>query len=242
MKNTIPLVLAVLLGLAAAFSVNKSLNRASGKNEDTEMVVFASVKIEKNKPISKGECKPTSISKKAYLPGRHIPASDIPRISGLKTSHAIPKGSPILYDDLQTDAGQSDLVGVGEFVVAVKFRDSPLMSHLKPNDEIAIAAMQNVQVREETGETDETRKYRYRTERRLSVLFPCEKVLDVSNGSILVSAPPEKALQLVTASQNFPLYPLLRRTDDMSNMDVGVGGSVSWEDLTVDKLKLSSKD
>ncbi|MBR1836168.1 MAG: hypothetical protein IJ783_02665 [Kiritimatiellae bacterium] len=238
MKNTIPLVLAVLLGLAAVFSVNRTLAGASVRKEDSESVVFASVKIAKDKQVSSSMCTTKRIPKKAYLPGRHIPASQIPRIEGLKASRDIPPDSPILFDDLQTgNGGQSDLVGIGEFVVAVKFQDSPLMSHLKPLDEIAIAAMQNVQVKEETGETDETRKYRYRTERRLSVLFPYIKVLDVSNGSVLVSAPPEKALQLVTASQNFPLYPLLRRTGDLSNnMDVGVGGSVSWEDLTVEKL------
>ena len=238
MKNTIPLIMAVLLGLAAVFSVHRTIAGATTKKEATETMVVASVKLSRNKPVAASMCGTKTIPKSAYLPGRHILSSQIPRIEGVNVLRDIPKGSYVLFDDLQSGSGgQSDMVGFGEFVVAVKFQNSPLLAHLKPLDEIAIAAMQNVQVKKETGAMEENRKYRYRTERRLSVLFPYVKVLDVSDGSVLVSAEPQKALQLIAASQSFPLYPLLRRTGDLSNnMDVGVGGSVSWEDLTVEKL------
>lgn len=229
--------MAVLLGLAAVFAVNRSLAKASSTGEDFENVVFASVQIPKGKELSSSMFSVKKIPKKAYLKGRHIPASKIPLIETQKTIRDISKNSPILYDDLQNVSGsQADMAGYGEFVVAVKFQNSPLLAHLKPLDVIAIAALQNEQIKEETGNTEEGKKYRYRTEPRLSILFPYVKILDVSNGSVLVSEKPERALQLLSASQNLPLYPLLRRQDDLSNTSVGVGGSVSWRDLTVEKL------
>lgn len=234
MKNTIPLIIAVILGLAAVFAVNRTLAR-NGKSADrTQSVVVANRELAAGARLESGVCGSVVIPESAYLPGRHVLASSIPRIEGLPVAHRIAMGSHILWDDIDTGAG-GEQVGKGEFMVDIAFEDSPLVDHLKPLDEIAIAAMQTVE-EEEQSSTDLNAERRVRRVQRLSVLFPCVKVLHVSDGTVSVSAPPEKALQLQMASLSFPLYPLLRRSGDRENMAVGVGGSVSGEDITVEKL------
>ena len=234
MKTTIPLIVAVLLGLAAVFAVNRTLARNSRASEKTVSIIVSNRDLSPGTKIDSGVCVPVSIPESAYLSGRHVPASSIPRIEGLPVSHKITKGAHILWDDIDTGVG-GEQVGKGEFMVDIAFEDTPLLDHIKPLDEIAIAAMQTIEVEEQVG-TDLSKEKRVHRVQKLSVLFPCEKVLAVSDGTVSVSAPPEKALQLQMASLSFPLYPLLRRTGDRENLTVGIGGSIAAEDLTVENL------
>ena len=235
MKNTIPLVMAVILGLAAVFAVNRKLAMNGKTSERTQSVVVANRDLAAGARLESGVCGSVVIPESAYLPGRHVLASSIPRIEGLSVAHKISMGAHILWDDIDTGTG-GEQVGKGEFMVDIRFGDSPLVDHLKPLDEIAIAAMQTVEEEVRTS-SNMNEKPEIRRVQRLSVLFPCVKVLSVSDGTVSVSAPPEKALQLQMASLSFPLYPLLRRAGDRENLAVGVGGSICGEDLTVEKLK-----
>lgn len=234
MKNTLPLILAVLLGLAAVFSVNRTLARHGRASERTEEIVVANRDLPAGSRLESGVCGTVVIPESAYLPGRHVRASSIPRIEGLPVSHRIAVGAHILWDDLDTGVGGQQ-VGKGEFMVGISFQDSPLVDRLKPLDEIAIAAMQTIEENEPSG-LDLNAPVKTRPVRRLSILFPRLKVLNVSDGVVSVSAPPEKALQLQMAALSFPLYPLLRRADDDSNDTVGVGGSIAASELTVENL------
>ena len=234
MINTIPLVMAVLLGLAAVFAVNRTLARSAAKQDKTVAVVVANRELEVDSKIDAGACGSVVIPMAAYLEGRHVPADQIPRIEGLPVSRRISTGDHILWDDLKTETGGMS-VGKGEFLVELKFQNSPLLEKLRPLDEIAIAAMQTVEETERT-ETNLGSAPRVRTVQRLTVLFPRVKVLSVSRGTVSVSAPPEQALRLQMASLSFPLYPFLRRTGDTSNDSVGVGGSVASSDLSVENL------
>lgn len=238
MKNTIPLIIAVMLGLAAVFAVNRSLARNGKAADRMQAIVVANRELATGARLESGVCGSVLIPESAYLPGRHVLASSIPRIEGLPVAHKISMGAHILWDDIDTGAG-GEQVGKGEFMVDVKFEDSPLVEHLKPLDEIAIAAMQTIEEEEEATDANLNVARPKRSVQRLSVLFPCVKVLGVSEGTVSISAPPEKALQLQMASLSFPLYPLLRRTGDRENMAVGVGGSIAGEDLTVEKLATS---
>ena len=234
MKNTIPLIVAVLTGLVAAYSVRNAIARASQPQGKMHSIVVANVPLAPGTPISAGECDGVPIPDVAYLPGRHILSSQLPRIEGLEVKNRIERGSHVLWDDLNTETA-SERVGNGEFVVAVKFQESPLVGQLRPNDEIAIAATQVVEETERR-EKDLSAAPRIRRVEKMTVLFPCVKVLDAVQGGILVSAPPEQALRLLVASRSFPLHPMLRRTGDASNRSVGVGGSVSSGDLTPEAL------
>ena len=240
MKNTLPLILAVLLGLAAVFSVNRTLARSSTGQEKNIQVVVATHELSPSSTLGSGDCGTISIRESALIRGRHIEAADLPRIEGQSVVRRIAKDSPIFWNDLDIDAG-GPKVGKGEFLVDIRFQNSPLVSRLKEHDEIAIAALQTIDEPEERRTTNENVPTRFRRVQRLSVLFPRVKVHSVENGTVFVSVPPEKALQLQMAALSFQLYPFLRRKDDNANDRPGVGGSVSGADLTVDKLKLGAE-
>lgn len=235
MKNTIPLVIAVILGLAAVFAVNRKLVRSSVKTNRTKQVLVANHQLQPGAKIEAGAVDAYAIPVAAYMEGRHILDSQQYRIEGLKVINRVAKGSPVLWEDLDT-RDEGERVGNGEFVVGVKFRSSALLDSIRAGDEIAIAAMQTMEIKEPSETTNLDVAERVRFEQRLTVLFPCVTVREVSRDSVLVSAPPQKALQLLLASQSIPLYPLLRRKGDSENRGVGVGGSVAVTDLTVEKL------
>lgn len=240
MKNTIPLVIAVILGLAAVFAVNRSLARSSVKTNRTKSVLVANLQLQPGSKIEAGAVEAYAIPVAAYMEGRHILDSQKYRIEGLKVVNRVAKGSPVLWEDLDTK-DEGERVGNGEFVVSVSFSNSALLENIRPGDEIAIAAMQTMEIKEQASSTNLGVAPRLRREQRLTVLFPCVTVREVSRNSVLISAPPQKALQLLAASQSLPLYPLLRRKGDSENRGVGVGGSVSPGDLTVDKLSAAQQ-
>lgn len=235
MKNTLPLILAVLLGLAAVFAVNRSMVRSSAQTERTKAVLVANEALDPGTVIGSGIVASKSIPVAAFMEGRHVLATQKDRIEGLRVVNRVAKNNPVLWEDLDTK-DEGERVGNGEFVVAVRFQSSPLLSRIKSGDEIAIAAMQMVPVDEKSDSTNLKEAPRSRYEQRLTVLFPCETVREVTREAVLISAPPERALQLVVASESFPLYPLLRRQGDTENRGVAVGGSISSRDLTVDRL------
>ena len=240
MKNTIPLVIAVILGLAAVFAVNRSLARSAMKTNRTKNVLVANHPLQPGSKIEAGTVEAYPIPVAAYMEGRHILDSQKYRIEGLKVVNRVAKGSPVLWEDLDTK-DEGERVGNGEFVVAVRFQNSALLANIRPGDEIAIAAMQMVEITEKSDNTNLEAAPRVRHEQRLTVLFPCVTVRETSRDSVLISAPPQKALQLLLASQSVPLYPLLRRKGDSENRGVGVGGSVAVTDLTVEKLSAAQQ-
>lgn len=240
MKNTIPLIMAVILGLAAVFAVNRSIARSAVNTTRTKNVLVANHQLQPGAKIEAGAVEAYAIPVAAYMEGRHILDSQKYRIEGLKVVNRVAKGSPVLWEDLDTK-DEGERVGNGEFVVSVRFQNSALLESIRPGDEIAIAALQMMEIQEQSGTTDLGVAPRVRREQRLTVLFPCVTVREISRDSVLVSAPPQKALQLLVASQSIPLYPLLRRKGDSENRGVGVGGSVSAADLTVEKLSVGQQ-
>lgn len=240
MKNTIPLVIAVIFGLAAVFAVNRSLTRSAVKTNRTKGVLVANRQLQPGTKIEAGAVEAYAIPVAAFMEGRHILDNQKYRIEGLKVVNRVAKGSPVLWEDLDTK-DEGERVGNGEFVVSVSFSNSALLENIRPGDEIAIAAMQTMEIREQSENTNLGTAPRIRHEQRLTVLFPCVTVREISRDSVLISAPPQRALQLLAASQSLPLYPLLRRKGDSENRGVGVGGSVSPCDLTVDKLSAAQQ-
>ena len=235
MKNTLPLILAVLLGLAAVFAVNRTMARSSAQTERTKDVLVANNDINPGSKIESGVVTAKPVPFAAYMKGRHILGSQKDRIEGLKVVNRIAKNSPVLWEDLETK-DEGERVGNGEFVVAVRFQSSPLVSQLKAGDEIAIAAMQMVEIKEKAETTNLKISADSRYEQRLTVLFPCETIREVTRDSVFISAPPERALQLIVASENYPLYPLLRRQGDSANRGVAPGGSISATDLSAENI------
>ena len=237
MKNKVPVVIAVALGLLAMFVVSRFLkNDVAEVQRPTVMIVAAA------KDITPGD----GPVKESWLMRREIDADSCPlkavlwqevqRVIGQKVVRTVVRGDYVLSSDVQAvDIRLDTAVGEGEWAVPVTFSDSTLTRFLQPGMEIAILATRLM--REEKRGKDLTAKPEIVEKRATSVLFPCVKILDVGSGDatrraddmggsmIVLSVTPQQAAMLIAAQRTMELYPALRRTDDPSAVmrrDVGI--------------------
>ncbi|MCL1888089.1 MAG: hypothetical protein FWF96_04380, partial [Kiritimatiellaeota bacterium] len=139
MKNTIPLVIAVILGLAAVFAVSRTMAKKEDRPNKTVEVLVATSDLKEEQELTEGRYKLESIPGAAYKAHQHVDAPSLPIVKGLKMARDVPKGSFILWNDLVNDTGMlSTEVGRGEWAVPVRFSDASLLDFIEAGDEIAI--------------------------------------------------------------------------------------------------------
>lgn len=231
MKNTLPLVLAVLLGLAAVFAVHRNTATRAAGDAKVFSVLVAARDLPKGRVPAEGDFRRQDIPASAYIHDQHILFEEKDRLDA-PLSRAVKQGQLLLSDDFSKNSlSLSESVGPGELMLPVKFKDSSLLADLRPGDEIAIAALQHFSETDGTENLNE--KPRVRSVSRFTILFPRVTVTEVRGSHVLVSLAPEPAMRLLAASQTLPLYPLLRNADDDDrNLSVELGGSVSLGDLS----------
>lgn len=247
MKNTIPLIIAVVFGLAAVYGVSRLISyNLSEEEKKFDYYVAASKDI----TSKDGEIKDTWITKKraeiSSVPTKAIKWSQSNRVLGQTVNRTISKGDYILANDISgVSIKLANAVASGEWAVPVTFADGKLVKFLKPGDEIAImAAGTTLNVKSRRNQSEKTEMVRQDT---MSVLFPCVRVLDIGKGdalrraedapgdTIILSLSPKQAMTLVAAQRKMDLYPALRRPNDMQaqrRRDVGV-----VDDTTFSKMK-----
>ena len=246
MKNTIPLIIAVVLAAAAVFAVSRLIRP---KDEDAKRqyvdVVAAAKPIAVNTEITDSMLKVRK-AEVSSIPSKAIPANQKNRVIGQKVTRAIAEGDYVVLDDV---AGRgktlSELVGEGEWAVPVTFADASLVQFLEPGVEIAILG--TFTIKKTIPKMDGTEKPDEVKEEATSVIFPCVRILDIGhgdgirreengrrNGTIIVSLTPQQAATLVAAQRTMDLYPALRRPEDggsMKRRDVGMVTDKTFEDL-----------
>ncbi len=82
---------------------------------------------------------------------KNLPESAVPQSAilwdsvsltyGQKIPRAIKRGSYVMFDDIQLNISLADCVTTGQWLVPVTFSDPTLVKMLRPQDEIAIAAL-----------------------------------------------------------------------------------------------------
>ena len=138
MKNIIPLVVSVVLGLAAVYIVSKLLfEQEDAGTEDMVSVVVAARDLDANDDLLEGS-----------LTYRDIPLSAMPKNAllwenvglayGQTLPHAVAQDDYILMTDIRIQTTLSDCARQGEWTVPVTFSDPALVKMLMPDDEIAI--------------------------------------------------------------------------------------------------------
>ena len=137
MKNFIPLILAVVLGLAVVFGINHVLAEKEKGATAMVSVVAAAQKI----PV--GGIVTSSVLVKRDIPRSAMPAKSVlwsqrQLILKQKALKVITGGDYILWSDLGGSEGVSSLIGEGEWAISVPFSDAAIGSMLRPGDEIAI--------------------------------------------------------------------------------------------------------
>lgn len=252
MKNIIPLVVSVFLGLAAVYIVSKLLfEQEDAGTEDMVSVVVAARDLDANDDLLEGS-----------LTYRDIPLSAMPKNAllwenvglayGQTLPHAVAQDDYILMTDIRIQTTLSDCARQGEWTVPVTFSDPALVKMLMPDDEIAIISTYVSQsaprtaaappasedpLSATTGELSELRSGE--GSRETSVLLPCVRVIGIDNehgsfresggssGTIFVSLPPQQAMILIAAQRESELYPVLRKRNDSAALNRKDGGVVN---------------
>ena len=247
MKNTIPLIVAVVLAAAAVFAVSRMIRPKSDGDERRYVEVIAAAKmIPVNAEITDSMLK-VRRAEAMSVPAKAILATQKNRVIGQKVTRAIAEGDYVVLDDV---AGRgktlSELVGEGEWAVPVTFSDASLVQFLEPGVEIAILG--TFVVKKTIEKMDGTERPDVIKEEATSVVFPCVRILDIGHGdgirredegnrrgaTIVVSLTPQQAATLVAAQRTMDLYPALRRPDDGSSLkrrDVGMVTDKTFENL-----------
>ena len=237
MKNFIPLVLAVILGLAAVLAVGKLLNKTKAAEEEKSNVVAAL------RDISMGEIitKDSVTSKK--VPSSVKPINAVPYISRnlifeQRAKRAIAAGDYIQMNDVGDIRGAGSMVGDGEWAVTMPAPAGGISNLLRPGDEVAVISTVNVtqSVRSADLSAAPTTVQKIVT----TVLFPKLRVLDVSRSEgststgseITLSLRPDQAQILIAAMRNTALTLALRKQGDDSatnRRDLGMVDDKTFE-------------
>lgn len=246
MKNTIPLVLAVVLGLAAVYGVSRLIASSAAEEEKKFVYVVAAAK---DITYKDGEIKDSWITRRraeiSSLPAKAIKWNQSNRVLGQVVTRTIAKNDYILSSDVSgVEVRLANAVAPGEWAVPVTFADGKLVKFLKPGDEIAIlgsSSMMSVVHRRNQSEKADVVK-----EDTMSVIFPCVRILDIGRGdairraddnpgeTIILSLSPRQAMTLVAAQRKMQLYPALRRANDVNALrrrDVGVVDEKTFREL-----------
>lgn len=235
MKNSIPLILAVVLGLAAVFAVGRVISSNLSQQEEMVEVVAAQRDIPAGEVIADGYYRPKKVPRSA-LPGQAILWNKAPMLNGQKMLTGKTAGDYIYLSDFQTQ-GIGNVVGEGEWAVAIQLPSRSIASMLKPGDEVAIVA--TFQVEEKQKNTDNAQSA---SKEVTTVLFPRVRVLEIGggisagdqSGTLVLQLPPQQAQTLIAASRVASLYPALRRPNDTSalnRLDAGVVDSSTFRKL-----------
>jgi Flp pilus assembly protein CpaB len=248
MKNIIPLIVSVILGLSAVFVVSKMIvNQDMSKKQSTVSITVAARDIEANSELTQG-----------MLTHKSIPVSIVPKnvllwenvnlAYGQKLSHDLGADEFIMLNDIREQSTLSESCRPGEWTIPVTFSDPALVKMLMPGDEIAIVSTRTapkISVPPDSGAAS-AKPVTLVDQKVTSVLLPCVQVLGMggsdgsfrepnsSTSTIFVSLPPQQAVVVLAAQREAELYPVLRKKNDVfarNRKDGGVFTSAMFDAL-----------
>ena len=255
MKNIIPLIVAVVLALAAVFLVSRVLVQHDDDSKEPQVaVVIAARDLEQGEELTPGSCSFKTIPRSS-LPKSVLLWERVSLAYGQKIPHKIPEGDYIQLTDLQLNVSLADCAEKGKWLIPVTFSDPALVKMLMPEDEIAIvASYSDTKVTPANPDRammmtaeEQAANARISQKRETVVLFPCVKVTGIANekgsfregggnaSTIFVSLPPRQATILLAAQREAELYPVLRKRNDTTALNRRELGSVNAK--TFDRLR-----
>lgn len=242
MKNFIPLILAVLLGLAAVLAVGRLLkSRKEAKEKTTTVVAVA-------RDVAAGDVIGLDTIMKKEVPLSARPAQAIfwsrsEVVVGQKAMRSIAQGDYVLLSDVGLSKSMGDIVGAGEWAVSLALPPGGISRVVQPGDEVAVIGTFKIKSRVKSA--DLAAAVQEVAKEATLVLFPRVRVLDVGSmmgaagegtgsGEIILALPPQQAQVLVAAQRKAQLTLALRRPGDegaINRLDAGM-----VDEDTFDKL------
>lgn len=213
MKNTIPLVIAVVFGLVAVLAVNRTLTQKEGARGKTVQVLKATHALKAGDTLEAHDFIPQDIPADVYTTGQQVRWEDRNMVEGLKLSRDVPALSFVMMGDFEVEDAPSSGVGFGEWAVPVHFADTALLAYIQPGDEISVILWIRTRKEEDVSrDMSEGRKVVEQQEMR--VVFDRKRVMDKMGNGVVLSLPPDEAMTLLAAQRQGDLYPVLRRRGD----------------------------
>ncbi len=183
MKNIIPLVVSVILGLAAVYIVSKLLFEQEKTDTEKKIsVVVAARDLAARDELSEGTLTYKDIPESA-VPRNALRWENVSLAYGQQLPHAVSRDDYILMTDIRIQTTLSDCTRQGEWTVPVTFSDPALVKMLMPDDEIAIISTyvsSRVTVDKEMTQSDGS-GVKMTESRETSVLLPCVRVIGIAN-------------------------------------------------------------
>ena len=222
MKNAIPLITSVLLGLAAVFAVSKTVKRDDRPEEKKRQVLIATGDVAEGELIPESRVGVKSVPESA-VPKNAIDVSNMAFTYNQRAKRPITKGDYILYLDIELDQSKSRALGDGQWGVPVKFADTTLLSMLQPGDDIAIVGTFTYKEAVKRGKNaDEGAEIVNRNV--TAVVYPRVSILAINGSGVLLSMPPRQAIALTAIQRKASLYPILRKKKDDNALNRSDGG------------------
>ncbi|MEI8039862.1 MAG: Flp pilus assembly protein CpaB [Verrucomicrobiota bacterium] len=239
MKNYIPLVLAVLLGLAAVLAVTRMIRSNRQAPEEESWVVAA------QRDLKEGDVLQVEALLKKVIPVSARPADAIvwskrSLVVGQTLRKRVSANDYLLLPDIGMSKSLASLVGEGEWAVPLSVGNTAIGRNVQPGDEVAVIATfpadQTVTTKDATQQAQKV------TKTVTLVLFPRVRVLESitssgrgeGGGDIILALPPQQAQTLIAAQGKAQLTVALRRPGDGSALSRVASGMV--DDSVFDQL------
>ena len=243
MKNFIPLVLAVLLGLAAVLAVGRLLKERNKAKEKTTTVVVVA------RDVAAGDVLTADSVMKKEVPVSARPAQAISWsrsevVVGQKAMRAITQNDYVLLSDVGLSRSMADIVGEGEWAVSLMVPPGGIARIVQPGDEVAVIG--TFRINSQVKSADLSAGIQQVSKEATMVLFPRVRVLDVGamsstrggeesgSGEIILALPPQQAQVLVAAQRKAQLTLALRRPGDeaaINRLDTGMVDEQTFDNL-----------
>lgn len=231
MKNFIPLILAVLLGLAAVLAVGRLLSQQKQTAEKTVTVVAAARDIAQGEVVSKSYIMERVIPEKA-VPQQAIYWSRADMVVGQKALRPIPQNDYVLLADVGLSGSMGNIIGEGEWAVALNLGGNTGIARMvQAGDEVAVIGTFKIQSKVKSADLSAPEQVVKKD--ATIVLFPRVRVLDVGGlrmgrgegggeeggGTIILALPPSQAQMLIASQRQGDLTLAMRRPGDASNLN-----------------------
>ena len=233
-KNIIPLVLAVVMAIAAVFAVNRLIGQKTPMaGEEIIEVVVAARPLAPGALINDGAFTKKQIPRSA-APSKAIGWNQTAMIMNQKMKNPVSQGDYIVLDDIGVGRGLSDMVGDGEWAVSISLNGGAITNRLRPGDEIAIIGTFTLKEEKKSAVLGQSEKESSR--KITTVILPQVRIIALDGNrqqggdEFVLALPPQQAQMLLAAqSQGIELSPALRRPNDETNLNRTTVGLVDMK-------------
>jgi len=218
MKNYMPLILSVCLGVAAVLAVSRLLTDNGPELEATTTVVTTSRDLSPGDIIGKGDLMQKQVYRNS-CPKTVFVWRQADMLVGQKVAQTIAAGDYIYPLNIELSNTRADIISPGHVGISISIKDSNIGPFLQPGNEIMV--FMTSKSAEVTPRPDSLGEVVLHQRTVSHCIFPRLRVLDIEvgdrNPSIMLSLPPDQAIILQRAVDTAEISIYLRPTGDDSN-------------------------